>query len=245
MKEINKNSTYDEAFNVSVKMIKHIWKTFSAKDKYDYDDLYQNCAMYFYTKLKNKFSPFDACNLCSKAYRFVASRMLKKLKEEVIVESEYMNNMPDKKYDIEQQIIDKEWLESNPLGLKEVDWNICKLLMQDYDIVEIGKMLGYTPNTIQFHMTVIRKKAAEYFGIKDYSKMHRRCHWKEENKMKIRGANNSQSKRVLCLKNGVVIKTYGSMREAARELGFAPSGASICSAIKKGYKSGGYEWKYA
>lgn len=243
MREINKNSTYDEAFNVSVKMIKHIWKLFPAKDKYDYDDLYQNCALYFYTKLKNKFSPFDACNLCSKAYRFVALGMLKKLKEEIIVESEYANNIPDKKYDIEQQIIDKQWLESNPLGLKEIDWSICKLLIKGYDITSIGKMLGYTSNTIQFHMTEIRKKTAEYFSIKDYSKMHRRHYWGEENKMKISGAGNPRSKKVLCLKDGKAIKTYGSVGEAARELGFT-SGTSICSAIKKGCKSGGYKWKY-
>lgn len=247
MQEINENSTYDEAFNVSKKMIKLAWKNFSAKDKYEYDDFYQNCAMYFYGELKNKFSPFDACNICSKAYHFIALNMLKKIKrkQDILAEDKWINNVPDKQCNLEQQIENKQWLESNPLNLKDVDWTICKLLMDGYDRFSIAEILGYTPNTIQFHMTEIRKKAAKYFDIDDYSKKYRTYQWREESKTRICGKNNPKSKKVLCLKDGVAIKTYGSMREAARELGLTPSGASIYSAIKNGYKSGGYEWKYA
>lgn len=248
MKEINENSTYDDAFNVSVKMIKKVWKTFPRKDVFEYGDLFSECALLFYGTLKKKFTPFDACNVCSTAYPWVAHNMMRKHKDSNhICETDadkVISKIPDRTCNIEQTVFNKQWLESNPLNLKNIDWQICQLLMDGYDqLEEIGKRVHLSPNTVQQHMRDIRKNAAEYYCIDNYEKIRRPYSIKETSKKY--GKDNHNSKPVECWKDGKYIRTYESVRMAANDLGLMSHGTSICAAIRKGYKSGGYTWKYA
>lgn len=248
MKEINENSTYDEAFKVSIKMIKKVWKTFPLKDSFEYGDLLSECALLFYGTLKNKYAPCDACNICSTAYPWVAHNMMRKHKDINHIRGtdaeKIMTHTSDKTCNVEQDTFNKMWLESNPLELKDIDWKICQLLMDGYDqLEEIGAMVHLSPNTVQQHMKDIRKNAAKYYGVNNYEKIRRPYSLKETSKKY--GKDNPNSRPVECWKDGKHLKTYESVRMAANELGLTPSGTSICAAIRKGYKSGGYTWKYA
>lgn len=62
--------------------------------------------------------------------------------------------------------------------------------------------------------------------------------------LKLRESN-PLKKAVNKIDNGVVIATYSSIREAARELGNIRKDANIISGIKTHQKRYGYYWEYA
>lgn len=237
---IDKNSTYEEAFEVSKKLIRLLWKNFQYKDKIEYDDFEQEFAIEFWMRLVPNFSPFDACNLCSKTYRWVACRISKRLKNVPSVARDEVFLREASRISLDDNIDAKDWLNGNPLNLKPIDWKICQLLMNGFSLKDISKVVGFTPNTVQSHMTAIRKVVAQYYGIENYQNKHRTYRVNDETRKRLRGANHHSAKKCGAYKDGVLVKTWDSVRMAQDE--FNTTG--IFQAIKKGYKWKGYEWKY-
>lgn len=240
VQRIDENSTYEEAFEVSKKMIRLLWKSFQYKDKMEYDDFEQELAIEFWMRLAPNFSPFDACNICGKAYRWAVYRISKRLKNVPSVVRDEALLEESTKGDLDDNIAARDWLNSNPLGLKSIDWKICQLLMNGFSLQDISRVIGLAFNTVQKHMTAIRKTTAKYYGIENYQNKHRTYKISDETRERLKGANHHSAKKCGAYKDGVLIKTWDSVRMAQNEL----NTTGIFQAIKTGYKCKGYEWKY-
>ena len=236
--EINENSTYEEAFKVSERMIKRCWKWFPFKNMCQYDDLYQECALVFWCKLKPKYSPLDACNIVSKAYKWATCNFIKQLKRYLCL---FYDDFKSNKYILQDKNIEDDFKGACDYNLKKTDQNICNLLEMGFNIREIGNKLKLSSNTIQQHICNIRKILTNQYDIK--KKTYRKYHWMKDTSF-ISGKNHHSSKAVACYKDNIKINEFGSVREAARELNITPSGAGICNAIKNHTKCKGYEWRY-
>lgn len=65
----------------------------------------------------------------------------------------------------------------------------------------------------------------------------------KNNKYQLLGAKHSKSKKVIQIKDGKTLKTYGSVREAQRETNINHSSINlVCN--KKRKTAGGYNWEY-
>ena len=57
------------------------------------------------------------------------------------------------------------------------------------------------------------------------------------------GSKHPLSKKIQMIKNGVVVRAFTGVRQAARELGYTLSGITACASGRRpSYK--GYQWKY-
>ena len=242
-RQITNESTYEQAFQVSVKAIKLVWKIYySLREKMEYADFYQECALVFFRDLATQFSPPDAVLVSCQSYKWVALSLLKKHKRFPQTAKEELFTLQSSDIDTPTLVEDRDWLESNPLNLKPIDWKICQLLMSGYQLREISKITSLAFNTLQFHLKPIRKTLAEYYGIQDYSKMRRT--YKLTSQQIKKGADRPRAKAVACYKEGVLIRTYGSGGEACEAMGFPRHSAAIFGAIRRKGKSAGYEWKF-
>lgn len=241
--QITNESTYEEAFQVSVKAIKLVWKLFYLlREKMEYADFYQECALAFFGDIAIRFPPPDAVLVSCQRYKWIALNLLKEHKRFPRTAKDELFALQPSNVDTPTLVEDRDWLKSNPLDLKPIDWKICQLLMSGYQLREISKLTGLAFATLQFHLKPIRKALAEYYGIQDYSKM-RRTYKLMSNQIK-KGADHPRAKAVACYKDGVLVRTYGSGGEACEAMGFPRHSAAIFGAIKRNGKSAGYEWKF-
>ena len=230
MQQVNEKSTYLEAFEVSKRASKLIYKIYLSGTGYEYKDFEQDCAVAFFGDLKYKYDAFSCCNMSYKCYKWVALNRLKKLRLEY-------NKYP---IDVESLwcVDHHEELIRMCIGLSIKDWEIVDAIVGGYRLSEISSRVGYSAATVQTHITEIRRKIANYFGIADYSSMRRK--YTIDESRKLIGSKHPRSKRCCAYLNGKLYETFESARQAE-----AKYGSGVFASIRDGYRCKGLVFRYA
>ena len=134
--------------------------------KIEFDDYYQECALYFWGKLKTCFES-EKCWCCSKiAYKRIMIRLVYREKESKLKT---------------ESIGDRDWLcvADDDCGFWEVQLKphlqkVAELVADGYETAEICTLTGKTINTIYTDIKNIKRIYAKELGIADYQRTHLR-----------------------------------------------------------------------
>lgn len=152
---------YKTAWDKSSGWIYYYWRKWKP-NCVDFDDYYQECALYFWGKLKPRFDA-EKCWVYSKvAFKRVVIKLVYRNKQVPCV------CIDDFFYGVEDAF-DFWEVELKP-HLKKV----ALLIADGYETDEICKITGKTRQTIYTDIKNIKKIYAGYFGIKDYQRKHLR-----------------------------------------------------------------------
>lgn len=223
-----------EIFENTKKFCKHWWRVYRPI-RIEYCDYEQECAVLFFEKLVF-YSQEEAIAISSKRYKYVLLQMIYKNKSNMTINTNIENvGCSDNCFLIDD------------IGLTTKESFICKGLIDDETYIDMDAnrqdILG------------LRKKVGDYFEI-DYkhrgnakkniseiglsnlrSGIKKIAHLGREKSIQIR------QRKMNMIDNGVVVKTFLSLKEAAFFIDKTPGG--IRSAIRHNCKCGGYNWQYA
>ena len=223
-----------EIFENTKKFCKHWWRVYRPMG-IEYCDYEQECAVLFFEKLVF-YSQEEAIAISSKRYKYVLLQMIYKNKSNMTINTNIENvGCSDNCFLIDD------------IGLTTKESFICKGLIDDETYIDMDAnrqdILG------------LRKKVGDYFEIDDKhrgnakkniseiglsnlrSGIKKIAHLGREKSIQIR------QRKMNMIDNGIVIKTFLSLKEAAFFIDKTPGG--IRSAIRHNCKCGGYNWQYA
>lgn len=152
---------YTTAWNKSVGWIKHYWLKWMPKSV-DFDDYYQECALYFWGKLKPQFSAEKCWAYSKTAFKRIMIKLVYRNKSFFCVSFDWFEYGVEDSFDF--------WEVELKPHLKKVAF----LVADGYETDEICKITGKTKQTIYTDIKNIKKIYAEYFGIKGYQRKHLR-----------------------------------------------------------------------
>ena len=132
----------------------------------EYDDYYQECALYFWGKLKLKYEPEMCWGYSKIAYERIMIKLLYRAKN-CRMKVVYINN---------EDFVDAE---PNRFGCWSVNLKphlqeVANLVSQGYETDEIVKITGKTKQTIYTYIKDIKRIYADKFGIYNYQRKHLR-----------------------------------------------------------------------
>lgn len=223
-----------EIFENTKKFCKYWWRVYSPRG-IEYCDYEQECAVVFFEKLVS-YPEREAIEISIKRYKYVLLQMIYKNKANMTIN-----------IDIENVGCLDNYFLINDIGLTTKETFVCKGLIngETYRDMDANRqdILG------------IRKKVGDYFEIDD---KHRGNAKKNISKIGLANLRNGIKKIALLgreksiqarqveinmIDNGMVIKNFLSLKEAASFINKTPGG--IRSAIRHNCKCGGYNWQYA
>ena len=156
---------YLTAWEKSTGWIIHWFNKWKPK-KIEFDDYYQECALYFWGKLKNSFEP-EKCWCCSKvAYKRVMIRLAYREKESKLRT---------------ESLGDRDWIcgANDDFAFWEVQLKphlqkVAELVADGYETAEICTLTGKTIETIYTYIKNIKRIYANKLGITNYQRKHLR-----------------------------------------------------------------------
>lgn len=167
---------YITAWEKSTGWIIHWFNKWKPK-KIEFDDYYQECALYFWSKLKTCFEP-EKCWCCSKiAYKRIMIRLVYREKESKLKT---------------ESIGDRDWLckEDDDCGFWEVQLKphlqkVAELVADGYETAEICTLTGKTVETIYTDIKNIKRIYANELGITNYQRQHLRSFTRQRTEKEI------------------------------------------------------------
>ena len=153
--------TYDEAWDKSTGWIAHYWRAFAPRG-IEYDDYFQECALCFYGKLKQNYSPYACWEISKIAYKRVMIRLLFRSKERRKVYVPF-NECDSLLCCYEESA---EWRVELKPHLREV----AECIINGYETAEICTLTGKTKETVYTYIRDIKRIYAAALGITGYQR---------------------------------------------------------------------------
>lgn len=238
--------TYDEAFEQSKMFIKRLCGLIYASEWYnlvEYRDFEQECAIRFYTQLKNRYDPYTALKCSKKAYRQVLNNLMQKEIRHRKIYKRFCDYIEPK--DVICGLPTQQSIPYGHIGLNDKEILICMRLLMGYRKHEIEEFT-------QDRWKVLRRKLINYYKIPTDKRGQVKYVTKTEAYQKYWDSKKGKpldycyvktSKRVQMLDDsGNVLKEFNSAAEASRQVGRSICGVS--RAILNHTKCGGYKWAY-
>lgn len=238
--------TYDEAFEQSKMFIKRLCGLIYASEWYnlvEYRDFEQECAIRFYTQLKNRYDPYTALKCSKKAYRQVLNNLMQKEIRHRKIYKRFCDYIEPK--DVICGLPTQQSIPYGHIGLNDKEILICMRLLMGYQKHEIEEFT-------QDRWKVLRRKLINYYKIPTDKRGQVKYVTKTEAYQKYWDSKKGKpldycyvktSKRVQMLDDsGNVLKEFNSAAEASRQVGRSICGVS--RAILNHTKCGGYKWAY-
>lgn len=238
--------TYDEAFEQSKMFIKRLCGLIYASEWYnlvEYRDFEQECAIRFYTQLKNRYDPYTALKCSKKAYRQVLNNLMQKEIRHRKIYKRFCDYIEPK--DVICGLPTQQSIPYGHIGLNDKEILICMRLLMGYRKHEIEEFT-------QDRWKVLRRKLINYYKIPTDKRGQVKYVTKTEAYQKYWDSKKGKpldycyvktSKRVQMLDDsGNVLKEFNSAAEASRQVGRSVCGVS--RAIINHNKCGGYQWRY-
>lgn len=155
----------------------------------EYDDYFQECALYFWGKLKLKYEPEMCWSFSKVAYERIMIKLLyraknHKLKIEYIGERDFIG-------------VESDCCDLWNVKLKPYLQEVASLIVAGYETDDIVAITGKTKQTIYTYIKYIKQIYANELGIKDYQRKHLRhftrirtekeleCWQKGKNRLKV------------------------------------------------------------
>lgn len=224
-----------EIFDKTKKFARYWWRYYNPVGV-EFADYWQECALVFFCKLC-RYSYDGQVALAKQAYRWKLLEMMRVVRLGKVVE-------------INERICgraDNELFLIEDIGLKERDRKICEGLIEGYSYKELG--------TNKHQICRIRKIVGDYFEIDEKRrsrnstatekvKTHSKELYKQMGAKLLACAVESNKRPVNAIKDGEVVMSFGSLKEAALSVGLKSSG-SIRKSINGLCKARGFYWQYA
>lgn len=176
--------------------------------KIEFDDYYQECALYFWGKLKNSFEP-EKCWCYSKvAYKRIMIRLVYREKESKLrTESLENRDWLCDKYD------DCNFWE---VQLKPYLQKVAELVAYGYETAEICTLTGKTVETIYTDIKNIKRIYANELGITNYQRKHLRSFTRRRTEKEIETWEKNRLRAVQELrKRAKCLQTHEKSRQCA------------------------------
>lgn len=157
---------YTTAWEKSTGWITKWYKKWRPK-QIEYDDYYQECALYFWGKLKPNYEPKECWYFSKIAYHRVMIKLIYRIKE---------NKLKTESID------DRDWIGAITIELP-CEWEVklkpnlqkvAELIADGYETNEICSITGKTKNTIYTDIKNIKRIYSQTFGITNYQRKHLR-----------------------------------------------------------------------
>lgn len=198
---------YITAWEKSTGWVIHWFNKWKPK-KIEFDDYYQECALYFWGKLKNSFEP-EKCWCCSKvAYKRIMIRLVYREKE---------NKLQT------ESLGDRDWLVSTDIDcnfweiqLKPHLQKVAELVADGYETAEICTLTGKTLETIYTNIKNIKRIYADKLGIANYQRKHLRSFTRQRTEKEIETWEKNRLRAVQELrKRAKYLQTHEKSRQCA------------------------------
>lgn len=198
---------YITAWEKSTGWITHWYRRWKPS-QIDYDDYYQECALYFWGKLKTCFEP-EKCWCCSKiAYKRIMIRLVYREKESKL-RTESLEN--------------RDWLcaineDCNfwEVQLKPHLQKVAELVADGCETTEICKLTGKTRETIYTDIKNIKRIYSNELGITNYQRKHLRSFTRRRTEKEIETWEKNRLRAVQELrKRAKYLQTHEKSRQCA------------------------------